>query len=286
MVVATIGSTGGLVSALTGGVARMQYRIPTGCKVDTPVTVSTVPIAGIISGADNVCTGQTILLTTTGTGGVWSTMGSGIITVAGGTVTGVAAGADTVVYTVTNMCGTANATKAITVNATPSAGVISGADSICIGTTIMLTETVSGGVWSTITGNASVSASGMVNGVSAGADTIVYTVADAGCSARTEHMMTVIPLVDCPSLGVVQHSTKDELRVWPNPNEGVFSVELKSGMDEAVRIVITNVVGQRVMEVNGNTNRAQAIKLPAAANSYFVTVITKTGRYTAKVVAQ
>ncbi len=66
-------------------------------------------------------------------------------------------------------CGTANATKTVTINPSGSAGAITGPDTVCIGSTITLTGAVPGGVWSAGNTNASVgSSSGVVTGVSSG----------------------------------------------------------------------------------------------------------------------
>lgn len=79
----------------------------------------------------------------------------------------------------------------------PDAGVISGSSLLCIGIPIPLTETVSGGVWSsTNTGLAMVSSTGTVDGVSYGIDTILYTVTTEGCASVASHVLSVYTIVD------------------------------------------------------------------------------------------
>ncbi len=131
-----------------------------------------------ITGASTVCAGSATVLTDLYSGGTWTTSGSDIATVSGGTVNGVSQGVDTIFYTTTNVCGTATAIKIDTVYPS-SAGTVNGTDSVCIGYTVTLSDAVTGGVWSsTNTSIATVSSAGVVTGVSAGLDIIKYTVSD------------------------------------------------------------------------------------------------------------
>ena len=80
------------------------------------VTLSFNPSAGVIAGTDSICQGQTDTLNESATGGNWnlsSTVYAAITT--DGIVTGLLTGADTVIYTVTNSCGTATAWFAVNV---------------------------------------------------------------------------------------------------------------------------------------------------------------------------
>ena len=76
------------------------------------VTVTAAPVAGTLSGTQNVCVGLTTTFSSTQTGGTWSSSNTAIATInsSTGVITGVAAGTATMTYTVTGTGGCPNAT--------------------------------------------------------------------------------------------------------------------------------------------------------------------------------
>ncbi len=73
-----------------------------------------------------------------------------------------------------------------------TAGFISGPTSVCQGVHISLTDPAAGGVWSSYNnGIATVNSSGQVTGVSAGIDTIYYSVSSTCGSAHASYPVTV-----------------------------------------------------------------------------------------------
>ncbi|WP_161499400.1 FG-GAP-like repeat-containing protein [Flavipsychrobacter stenotrophus] len=191
----------GVVTGVSAGVDTITYSATNVCgtRYDSfVVTVIASPNAGTITGSSSVCTGSAITLTDAAPGGSWSAS-NGFATVVDGVVTGVSAGVDTISYTVSNSCGTAIATKVVTVNSLPDAGSISGSASVCVGAAITLTDAVPGGSWSASNGLATV-VGGVVTGVSTGVDTISYTVTTACGTAVATHVVTVNPLPDAGSI--------------------------------------------------------------------------------------
>ncbi|MCK7558362.1 Ig-like domain-containing protein [Chitinophaga sedimenti] len=91
--------------------------------------------------------GATINLTNTLAGGVWSSSNTAIATVSGtGVVTGIAAGAATITYTVTNGSGCSAAQQVtINVNALPAVSITSGVNAVCTGSNVTMTATPAGG---------------------------------------------------------------------------------------------------------------------------------------------
>jgi gliding motility-associated-like protein len=112
------------------------------CGTDTAqiqVNVIAAPVASIsISGAANICKGDSVLLTAGGNGSyLWTdgTNGQSIYASSGGTYT----------VTVTNSCGSDTASQIITMDSIPSVAVsASGPNVFCNGDSVVLTATVFG----------------------------------------------------------------------------------------------------------------------------------------------
>ena len=191
-IIATINSFG-MLTAITPGVDTIKYTFTNACGTAVATKVITIGAfltAGAISGPSSVCAGSAITLTDPATGGVWSSSNAHATNI-GGVVTGVSAGVDTILYTVTAACGSAVATHPVTVNALPNAGSITGPSTICIGTPVTFTDASSGGVWSLTNAHATVILGGVVTPVSAGTDTLKYTVTNGCGTASTTLILTI-----------------------------------------------------------------------------------------------
>ena len=201
---ATVGTGSGMVTGVAAGTPVITYTLPTGCVATKVITVNATTGAGIITGPSSVCVGSTITLTDTTAGGVWSSSNNARATVGAisGIVTGVSGGIDTIRYIVITTCGIDTATKIITVNTATSAGIITGASGVCVGDSTMFADVLApGGTWSSSNANAAVGTAGMVTGVTAGIDTIIYTIT-GGCGggASATKAITVNPI---PSPGTI-----------------------------------------------------------------------------------
>ncbi|MES2702488.1 MAG: Ig-like domain-containing protein [Bacteroidota bacterium] len=177
--VATVNSSG-VVTGVASGTATISYTV-SGCSATAVFTVSSNP--GSFSGTQVVCAGSATTLTNSGGPGTWTSTNTSVATAASGTgvVTGVAAGTALISYA--NGCGTP-ATTVVTVNALP--GSISGTASACVGSTVTLTNSISGGTWSSSTPAVATAdaSSGVITGVAAGTTTITYNLGN-GCSMAT-----------------------------------------------------------------------------------------------------
>ncbi|NML41670.1 hypothetical protein HHL17_31080, partial [Chitinophaga sp. G-6-1-13] len=202
--VATIDATG-LVAGISAGTATITYEVTNanGCKAQqtTTVTVNGLPVVSPITGTTNVCVGATTNLSSTTTGGVWSSSNTAVATIdATGLVAGISAGTATITYVVTNANGCkSQQTTTVTVNALPVVSPITGTTSVCVGVTTTLNNTTPGGIWSSSNNAiATIDANGLVTGVSAGTATITYEVTNAnGCKAQQTTTVTVngLPVV-------------------------------------------------------------------------------------------
>lgn len=186
----------GIVTGVAAGTATISYTVNNGyCTATATKTITVMPLpnAGAITGASSVCMGAAITLSDLVAGGIWSSTSSVAITGAG-ILTGVAVGNATISYMVTNGCGTAIATKTITVMPLPNAGAITGASSVCMGATITLSDPMPGGTWSCSNASAAVGTSGIVTGMSPGTDTVIYSVSNMCGVAVAAASITIVPL--------------------------------------------------------------------------------------------
>jgi trimeric autotransporter adhesin len=175
IVVASVGVTSGIVTAVSAGTAVVTYGLSTGCYKTIPVTVSNVNPAPI-SGANSVCSGSGVTFTDTTSGGIWSSANVAVASVSGGIVSGISAGTTTITY---NRMG-CYSVKALTVVANTLPDIL-GNTAVCVGSTISLSETASGGTWtSSNTSLATVSGTGIVGAIASGSVNVSY-ILPSGC---------------------------------------------------------------------------------------------------------
>ncbi len=193
--------TDGLAASGVGGSlllafsARVSALAPLGAVIANdltytadgqPSTVSNTVtnwVQDTVSGSAEVCVGATALLSMPVVGGLWGCSNSNA-TIAGGVVTGVMPGLDTVYYTVRYPDTSFAASIVVSIGTIPTAGAILGDSSVCTGVTDTLADSVTGGVWVLTNGWASITPGGILTGVTAGMDTVNYIVSNA-CGADT-----------------------------------------------------------------------------------------------------
>ncbi len=223
--VATVGSSSGVVTGVSPGTAVISYTLATGCSATAVVTVMSTP--SVISGSSTVCVGQTITLTNSVAGGTWSSSSSATGTV--GATTGIVGGIATGVVTISYTIGACTATKSITVNASPA--TISGPSSVCVGSSITLTNSTSGGTWTSSNPFLATvgSSSGIVTGVVAGAVNITYTL-PGGCYAIKPITVNALPgsITGLPFVCVGQTTTLFALGTgtWSSSDATVAAISL------------------------------------------------------------
>ncbi|MES2701897.1 MAG: Ig-like domain-containing protein [Bacteroidota bacterium] len=167
--VATVNAATGVVTGLSGGTATISYD-RFGCVVSRVVTVNPLPAA--ITGSQNVCLGLTSTLGNTTTPGTWSSSNTTIATIsAGGVITASAVGTTTISYTLGTGCA-----RSVEVTVNPLPAAIFGTFTVCQGSTTALSNTTTGGTWSSSNlAVGTISAAGVVAGISGGTTTITYT---------------------------------------------------------------------------------------------------------------
>jgi uncharacterized protein YjdB/acyl-CoA hydrolase len=205
----------GVVTGLSSGSSVITYTVTSGgcppASVTRTVTVTAAPVAGTISGTSPLCAGSAdVTFTSSGdAGGTWSSTNPFVASIdpATGVVTPNNNGTTTIKYTVsgTGGCADAVANFTLTIHAPAIAGTLSGTQDVCVASTTAFS--VSGnstaGAWSSSnTAIATVDASGVVTGVSAGSAVISYTV--SGTAPCVDAVATrTVNVSTAPSAGVL-----------------------------------------------------------------------------------
>ncbi len=220
---ATVGSSSGIVTGVSGGPAIISYTLPsTGCSITKTVTVNAKPV---ITGPSALCATATITQSST-PGGVWTSGTTSVATIGSGSglVTGVTTGTTVINYVLPTGC---SSTKTITVSSSPTP--ISGANTVCAGLSTTLTDAVPGGWWISSSGAAIVgSLTGTVTGVTPGTTTITYSLG-SGCTQTMT--MTVMPspaaIAGSPNLCVGSSSSLTDATpggTWSSSATGIATI--------------------------------------------------------------
>src|SRR2546427_51702 len=235
--IATV-SASGLVTGVAGGSATSEGQSGTAA-----VTVSSVPVSSVtVSPATaNVFVGATTQLSATpkdaagnvltGRAVAWTSSNAAIATVsAAGLVTGVAAGSAMITATSEGQSGTASVTVAIvpvaSVTVSPATAVV------LVGATVQLTTTLKDAAGNVLSGRsvtwasgtpavATVSSTGLVTGVAAGAATITATSeGQSGTAAVTVSSVPVASVTVSPATANVFVGATTQLSATPKDAAG------------------------------------------------------------------
>ena len=222
---------GGVVTGNAVGTATISYTLAN-CAATAIVTVNPLPVA--ITGTKTVCSGLTTNLFDGTGGGTWTSSNTAVATV--GSTTGVVTGQSVAVattVTITYTIGTGCImTTVVTVNPLPTA--ILGANAVCLGSTITLSD-AGGGTWTSSNGNATIGLNtGVVTGSNVGTSTITYTL-PTGCIITT--VITVNPLpvgITGPTLvcvgSTITLSDATGGGTWSSSNTGLATVGIGTGV--------------------------------------------------------
>jgi uncharacterized protein YjdB len=234
--VATVNPSTGVVSGVSAGTATISYDLGLGGADTIVVTVNAMPNA--ITGTTTVCAAGTDTLSATPSGGRWGLSPTSVATIndTSGVVSGIVSGTAIASYTLTGGC---YVTTPITVSPVP--GAITGAGTICIGSTTILSDATTGGTWSSSNaGTAYVDPTGDVLGSSAGFATIAYTT-PAGCSVS--FLMNVIsspaPIAGLPAGalctgGAITFADATTGGYWSSGDTTIAKVDSTTGVITAV----------------------------------------------------
>ncbi|PQJ09211.1 hypothetical protein CJD36_020715 [Flavipsychrobacter stenotrophus] len=211
------------------------------------------------------------------TGGVFTPIG---VTY---TPTGLYYGTDT--FTIVVSDGSGSDTIPFHVNVfSNTGGVIVGPDVVCIGSSISLTDYITGGIWSSANNTlATVSATGVVLGIAAGVDTIRYSVPNICNAGPVMHLVTVLTPEECAKLAVNNIGADNtQLSISPNPNNGSFTVNY-AGRNDA-KIVVSDMTGRKIANYEMTANKPLDIHMDVAPGIYFLSAFDGVSVQTVKMV--
>ena len=290
--IATV-STTGVVTGVAAGSVNITYTNISGCSAVVNVTVSDKPP---VTGTTSLCVGSSTTLTgTPGAGSVqtptWTASNANATINGSGFLTGVNAGLDTIRYTNTFGC---YKDTAITINASPT---LTGASTVCVGSTITLVGSASPATPSTATtpwqsSNATiasvanaVSVNGVVTGVAAGNCSITYTNTN-GC-AKT-NLITVNPkpsafnvtgtgsyCIGLPGIAVGLSGSQAGIN-YELIKGGVATGNIVAGTNAAISFGIQTIGTYTVSATNATTGCASTMTGNAVIANYPLTTITGT----------
>lgn len=180
-----------------------------------------------------------------------------------------ASGIYSIHQTMANGCDS-SATLRLTVLGTMPA--ITGPNKVCVGSSIQLSNSFTGGVWESVTGRATVNATGLVTGTSAGVATIKYSYNnELGCYSATTFTVTVSALPTIPGIayapGTASPQCGANMRlgrtfgligtpvggVWSSSNPAVININPTTGVTSTVSLG-TATVSYTVTNSNNCSN--------------------------------
>jgi Secretion system C-terminal sorting domain/Concanavalin A-like lectin/glucanases superfamily len=276
-------SVSGVITSLSPGVDTVFYTVSTPCDTQTvskEIAIGLgVPVDPII-GPDTLCfpveTPPGYADSTPG--GAWScTNGLASITSAG-VLSLIAPGTDTILYTVSGLCGMGTATKVLQIIAYPGLGPIAGPVSVCIGDSVLLTDTAIGGTWTVGGSGATISSTGMLTGVTPGTDTVFYTMSNYCATLPTYIVETVLTALACDSLlsAPDMQAAPTLCTLYPDPVVTVLNITGLSGA-EPIAIRICDATGRVWSELASGESRVSIDVHNWPAGIYYVYLTT--GKY-------
>ena len=202
----------GLVTGNAAGTALISYSTTNSCGSQTDtltVTITDVPVVGVIIGATSVCITSSTALSDTTLVGTWTSSDplTASVDPVTGLLTGNAAGVVTISFTSTNGCGTTTVTALDTVITAPVVLPIAGAMTICNTLTLSLSDAATGGTWTTDSATIATidPVTGLLTSTGGGVVTISYSVTN---SCGTTTVTTTDTVIAVPTVTSISGPTQ------------------------------------------------------------------------------
>ena len=99
------------------------------------------------------------------------------------------------------------------------------------------------------------------------------------------HYLKVLYCSGDGSLGMDENPLENAIAIYPNPNSGLFNLELNASINEKYTVVINNMIGQQVYTTQVSGKQKQIIDLSSYENGvYTLTVTGKKSSVTKKII--
>ncbi len=197
------------------GMDSFMVRVDDGHSIDTIkiyVRVKPLPAIAPITGPTVVCIGVPATMSNAVAGGVWHVAALSSTIDAGGVVSGVSQGVDTVFYTTTlDGC---NSAVSYPIDVYVTSVSIAGPPAICFDYVVTYSGIPGGGTWTSANGITTVSSTGDVYGVTPGVDTITYSLTNP-CGTFTFQKEVTVNAMIAP---VVVISASPSPFIYPGTN--------------------------------------------------------------------
>jgi PKD repeat protein len=266
--------TGASITVTTSGTYSVTYTDGNGCSATstpTSVSVSNAPIPTVSASATEVCSGDSIVLTSSVADSyLWNNGGETTQSI---TVT--ASGTGTYIVTVTNAnaCDGAGTSSPITVNILPTP--VASATYTVNGNVVTFTNTTSNGTsysWDFGDQSTSIDASPVHTFAANGTYTVVL-IATGGnlvtpCTSETAFTITI------SGVGLDEQTTLTGVVASPNP----FTTEVSfEGLTESVEFLLFDMAGKVIAESSITPESSSVELLNLTSGVYFAHLTTSTG---------
>ncbi|MFN5652960.1 MAG: beta strand repeat-containing protein, partial [Flavobacteriia bacterium] len=285
---AITGATSNTYLATGSGSYTVTVTNNNGCSATSAavvVTENALPTVAAITGTASACVGSSSTLASSTGGGTWSSSNTATATVnaSSGAVTGVSAGTSTITYTVTDGNGCTNsASTSFTVNSLPTLAAIGGANAACAGTSTTLSNTTSGGTWSSSnTGVASINpATGALSATTAGTTIITYTVTNSnGCTNSVTMIFTVnaLPTATVTAGGSTTICAGSTVSLSANAGTGYTYQWSNGSADQTITVSTSGSYTVTVTDLNGCSTTSAATSVTVTPLPTVASITGNTG---------